>query len=259
MTTKRKDIYNTLKANDFIVQIQGREFVKVQGYLMIAQMQFKSISIKTELLHYDQKEKFALFKAIVETEKGVFIGHGDASPMNTRGPILKAYIRQAETRAIGRALRWALGDLISITALEEIDLDQGNFQQQDNNKQQNNFPQRKSREKKQVEYKSENQSRPQKKILKAEGPASKSAIIQMKKWAEKYNGFDPMFEFCRLKTALLSCPTKWSDHQIKQFMMAFDSGKMDQRYDEFMIDYSKMMSDNRSFPNDEIDFSIPPF
>tara|TARA_B100000427_G_scaffold111501_2_gene92423 strand:- start:2050 stop:2778 length:729 start_codon:yes stop_codon:yes gene_type:complete len=241
---KRNDIHDLLKKNDFIVTIQGQDAVRVQGYLLIAQMEFKQLSIKTEMVHLDRKEKFALFKAIVETEKGVYIGHGDADPQNTRGPILKAFIRQAETRAIGRALRWALGDKISATALEEIDLEQ-------DSKDYTN--QRQQRQRKEV-------IKPEviKKDVKPEGPPSHKALEMFKDWTDQFNGYDPMFEFCKAETALKSYPDQWSDKQLSIFINHFNSGKLNAKYDIFLKKYALMLQDDRQFPPDQID-NITPF
>tara|TARA_Y100001938_G_C8074652_1_gene425249 strand:- start:1304 stop:2008 length:705 start_codon:yes stop_codon:yes gene_type:complete len=222
------DTYKLLKQNNFIVSISGKDAVKVQGYLLIAQLSFEKLSIKTELIEHDRNDKYALFKAIVETEKGIYIGHGDADKNNTRGAILKAYIRQAETRAIGRALRWALGDKISATALEEFDI-----------------------EKEQEQNQSQNHEKRKKVIYKPEGPPSINVLQEFKAWTDQYHGFDPMYEFCAKETLLQSYPDEWSNKQIKQFMAQFETGKLDDRYHAFLKKYEVILSD-RQFPMDQI-------
>src|SRR5947209_6747030 len=64
----------------------------------------------------------AVVQAEVETEKGAFMGIGDANPSNVNRMILPHLLRMAETRAKARALRDAVN--IGVTALEELgDLD----------------------------------------------------------------------------------------------------------------------------------------
>lgn len=77
-------------------------------------------TIKTKLLHIDWEKKIALFKAIIKTEKGIFIGHGDTTMENIPNKNIQPhFLRQAETRAIVRALRFMTN--IAKTAKEEIE------------------------------------------------------------------------------------------------------------------------------------------
>jgi len=88
----------------FIMNIQGKEFVKFEGLLA----EFHSNGgkkIDTIELETSTSEE-PKFKAIVSGEKGEFSGHGDANTSNVNTMIAKHKYRMAETRAIARALRW---------------------------------------------------------------------------------------------------------------------------------------------------------
>ena len=63
----------------------------------------------------------AVFLAIVETESGIYKGHGDASPDNVASRIIPHIIRMAETRAKARALRDAVN--IGVVSIEELALE----------------------------------------------------------------------------------------------------------------------------------------
>ncbi len=68
--------------------------------------------VETELLQVpdERNGQMAVVKATVRLKDGrTFTAHGDASPQNTRRGVDLALIRMAETRAVGRALRFALG------------------------------------------------------------------------------------------------------------------------------------------------------
>lgn len=76
--------------------------------------------IETRLVQVPAEENgcSAIVEAVVETEKGVFGGIGDASPNNVGRKIVPHLIRMAETRAKARALRDAVN--IGMVALEEL-------------------------------------------------------------------------------------------------------------------------------------------
>ena len=63
----------------------------------------------------------AVFLAIVETESGIYKGHGDANPDNVASRIIPHIIRMAETRAKARALRDAVN--IGVVSIEELALE----------------------------------------------------------------------------------------------------------------------------------------
>jgi len=72
----------------------------------------------------------AVFLAVVETESGIYKGHGDANPENVASRIIPHIIRMAETRAKARALRDAVN--IGVVSIEELALD-GNGHQGNGN------------------------------------------------------------------------------------------------------------------------------
>ena len=68
---------------------------------------FKNITLKTEKIEVDLKEKYALFKATVTADKLYFEAHGDSTKENIESTFVQPhFIRMAETRAICRALRF---------------------------------------------------------------------------------------------------------------------------------------------------------
>lgn len=85
----------------FIINLQGKEFVKFEGLLNEFHLN-KGKSIKTEVVSIDP----FIVQATVEGEKGLYQGLGDADEKNTGAMVAKHKIRMAETRAIARALRW---------------------------------------------------------------------------------------------------------------------------------------------------------
>lgn len=104
---------------DFIVNLQGNEFVKYEGLLDLAhQNGLKTIDVN--ILQFPTKENnmTAICKATAKTDKGSFTDIGDASPQSVNRNIAPHLIRMASTRAKARALR----DLnnIGMTAIEEL-------------------------------------------------------------------------------------------------------------------------------------------
>ncbi len=76
--------------------------------------------IETKLVQVPSEENghLAIVTARVETERGVFVGIGDAGPQNVNRRIAPHSIRMAETRAKARALRDAVN--IGVVAMEEL-------------------------------------------------------------------------------------------------------------------------------------------
>ena len=106
-----------LKANGYIANLKGKEYVLYSGLLDLAHRNgLKEMSC--EIIHLDRKEQFCMIKAVVKGDRGTYIGHGDADPSNTGKMVLSAFIRMAETRAYARALRLYTG--IGMTAKEEL-------------------------------------------------------------------------------------------------------------------------------------------
>ena len=104
----------------FIINLQGRSFVKYEGLLDEAhRMGLESITTDLLQIPGESNKNTAIVKAIATTEDGrVFHGLGDANPANVGRGVSQHIIRMAETRAKARALR----DLtnIGMTAIEEL-------------------------------------------------------------------------------------------------------------------------------------------
>ena len=102
------------------------DFVSFKDLLKQAHEKFgEKLSITTEMIGTDlTKPVFKAQAGITEEVKGgtrirAFTGHGDANIDNVTDMTKKHIIRMAETRAIARALRFALGE--GATAMEEVD------------------------------------------------------------------------------------------------------------------------------------------
>ena len=102
--------------------IATEDVVTYAGLLSLAHDQGLK-KIDTSLLQIpDQTNgQTAVVHAIVETETGIYKGHGDANPENVTSRIIPHIIRMAETRAKARALRDAVN--IGIVAIEELNLE----------------------------------------------------------------------------------------------------------------------------------------
>ena len=104
----------------FIIQIEGRDFVKYAGLLDLGHQ--KGISqIEVEILQMPAKENgdFAICKALVVSKSGeTFSDIGDANPANCNSKVVRHLLRMASTRAIARALRSYTN--IGMTCLEEL-------------------------------------------------------------------------------------------------------------------------------------------
>jgi hypothetical protein len=98
-------------------------FPKIGGRLRLAHEQNEALSIETEIIRYD--EKVAVVVAVSKTAKGNFNGIGMAS-VERDEKIAHAILELAETRAIGRSLRFA-GYGVEYCSAEEVShLENGN-------------------------------------------------------------------------------------------------------------------------------------
>lgn len=103
----------------FVVKLKGKEFILYGGLLELSKQNgLKSIS--TEVLQIPSKENdmYAVVKAKVETDDGIYEEIGDATPSNVNKHIAPHILRMAATRAKARAMRDAVG--IDMVALEEL-------------------------------------------------------------------------------------------------------------------------------------------
>ncbi len=104
---------------EFVIERQGKSFVLYAGLLDEAHAQgLKAITTTLVQIPNDENHNVAICQATVETERGVFMGIGDASPFNSNRTMQRCLIRLAETRAKARALRDAVN--ISVVAFEEL-------------------------------------------------------------------------------------------------------------------------------------------
>lgn len=114
---------NISQAEPKLTNLQGRPYANLDWVLSKAHKEGVK-SLETELLQYPTEGNSwcAIFRARVELKSGsVYTGHGDATPKNVGKNIVKHLIRMAETRAIGRALRFAVNAPTLIEELAEED------------------------------------------------------------------------------------------------------------------------------------------
>ena len=97
-------------------------FPKIGGRLRLAHEANEALSIETEIIRYD--EKVAVVTAVSKTSKGSFKGIGMAS-VERDEKIAHAILELAETRAIGRSLRFA-GYGVEYCSAEEVSHLNGN-------------------------------------------------------------------------------------------------------------------------------------
>lgn len=105
--------------NRFIIKLQGKDFILFEGLLHLAHQEGLR-KVKTQVLQIPsmQNDHLAVVQAEVETDKGFFTGLGDASPESVNKNVTPHLIRLAETRALARALRFAIN--IGMTTVEEL-------------------------------------------------------------------------------------------------------------------------------------------
>jgi hypothetical protein len=99
------------------IDLKGKTYATFDGVLDEAHKQ-GLVRTETEIIQLPSKENpLCIVKAFVKTSKGEFVGHGDASENNVNRMIVPHLIRMAETRALGRALRFATN---AATLAEEL-------------------------------------------------------------------------------------------------------------------------------------------
>ena len=108
----------------YIVELQGKEFVKYEGLLDMAHQKGLK-SIQTQLVEAPLESNgnrcimYANVSCTVDGKTNSYSGYGDADPSNVNKMVSRHIIRMAETRAKARALRDMTN--IGMTAYEEID------------------------------------------------------------------------------------------------------------------------------------------
>lgn len=100
-----------------LVKIQGRIYPVVGGRLRVLHDLYKTLSIRTEIIHIEPTAR-VMVKATIETEKGTFQGTGAADESRDK-KLKEALLELAETRAIARAARFA-GAGTEYTGAEEV-------------------------------------------------------------------------------------------------------------------------------------------
>jgi len=100
----------------FITQIHGKDFIKLEGLLAMAHDRGLE-SLTVSLLQAD--DTLAICEATCDLDGKHFTDIGDASPGNVNKAVAKHFIRCAASRAKARVLRSALG--IGMCSVEEMD------------------------------------------------------------------------------------------------------------------------------------------
>jgi len=102
----------------FIIKLQGKDYVLFEGLLHLAYQEGLK-KVKTQLIQAPASENnfLTIVQAEVETGKGIFSGLGDASPESVSKNLAPHLVRLAETRALARALRFAIN--VVMTTLEK--------------------------------------------------------------------------------------------------------------------------------------------
>lgn len=103
----------------FVKNLQGKDFILYGGLLDLAKKRGLK-RIHTEIVQLPTKDNgnYAVVKAQIETEDGIYEEVGDAAPDSVNRAIAPHLLRMAATRAKARAMRDAVG--VEMVALEEL-------------------------------------------------------------------------------------------------------------------------------------------
>ena len=117
---RNDNLVKTIEVKDRAGRVIGtKEVVLYEGLLNRAHDEgLKRIWTRLLQVPTEDNQMTAIVIAKVETDRGIFSGLGDASPLNVDTMIAPHIIRMAETRAKARALRDAVN--IGVVALEEL-------------------------------------------------------------------------------------------------------------------------------------------
>lgn len=99
-------------STDKVVTLNGKEYILFEGLLECAHAEYDLLEVDTKIIQLPNEENGhnCIFQATVVTKDGrKFSATGDANPENVNSKIAKHIIRMAETRAVGRALRFLTG------------------------------------------------------------------------------------------------------------------------------------------------------
>jgi hypothetical protein len=165
---------------DKVVKLQGKEYVLFEGLLEVTHENYHLMGFSTDLIQYPTTENnmTAIVKAIVTVKDGEdvkqFSGIGDASPSSVNRMIAPHIIRMAETRALGRAMRFLTG---FGTVFEELgDLEE---QKQSSKKNTTNKKETKTETKKEAPQASQAQLNKIEKDAKALGLSAKEVYVHL--------------------------------------------------------------------------------
>ena len=104
----------------YIIKIKDNNFIRFEGLLVLGHNEGLK-RINTQVIQFPCKENYdcCVVSAEIETKYGVFSAIGDSTPRNVNPSVKGHMIRIAETRAIARALRFALR--IGMVCTDEIE------------------------------------------------------------------------------------------------------------------------------------------
>ena len=112
----------TSQAEPTLTNIQGRLYANLDWVLNRAHADgLKRQQVELLQIPCEDNNFVCIMKATIETSTGVFDAHGDATPKNTGKKIVPHLIRMAESRAIGRAMRFAVNAPTLVEELSEED------------------------------------------------------------------------------------------------------------------------------------------
>jgi len=116
------ELRNLVEGTKQTFEDKMKDYIDFETLLKEAHKHLGNFSIETELVNMTESE-LIIFKATVKVKDGdierIFTAHGDAHPSNVNEMMKKHLLRVAESRAVVRALRFALG--VGKTAKEEIE------------------------------------------------------------------------------------------------------------------------------------------
>lgn len=104
---------------EFIVSIQGKEYITINGLLEIAKQLggVKTIEIVDKKLDHERNSAEAHARVVMNDER-VFENLGSANPNNLNSMVKPYFVEMACTRAIARALRFGLN--VDYCSVEEL-------------------------------------------------------------------------------------------------------------------------------------------
>lgn len=87
--------------NDHLMNLKGKAYLEVKWRLVWFRQEHPDWSIRTQIVHLNIEQKYAVFKAIISNENGVIVAEGTKME-DARG--FADFMEKAETGSVGRAL-----------------------------------------------------------------------------------------------------------------------------------------------------------